>query len=274
MRAPDIPNVTKQHLAKMFAENKRFDGRGLLDLKDLKIEYEVSNKAEGSARVRLGKTEVVVGVKLGPGTPYPDSPDAGNLMVSGDLLPLASPWFESGPPKFDAIELPRMIDRAIRAADILDMKNFVITAGEKVWTLYIDIFPINDDGALIDAASIGALAALRNSIMPELGSDGNVDYSKKSTKKLPVNEEIEPISFSFYKLGDALILHPTREEEEMSDARITFGISKWKGQYMLNSTQKTQETAFTQAEISQMMKVLPEKFEQMQKVLQPQLKKE
>ena len=193
-------------------------------------------------------------------------------MVSGDLLPLASPWFESGPPKFDAIELPRMIDRAIRAADILDMKNFVITAGEKVWTLYIDIFPINDDGALIDAASIGALAALKNSIMPNLGEDGNVDYSQKSTKKLPINEEIEPISFSFYKLGDSLILHPTREEEEMCEARITFGISKWNGQYMLNSTQKTQETAFSQEEISQMMKIIPEKFEELQKSLQPQLK--
>ncbi|PXY71298.1 hypothetical protein CXX78_01775 [Candidatus Parvarchaeota archaeon] len=94
MSSMKISNVTKNSLEKMFSENKRFDGRKLLDLNNLEIEYNVSKKAEGSARVRLGKTEVIVGVKLGTGEPYPDSPDKGNLMVSADLLPMASPRFE------------------------------------------------------------------------------------------------------------------------------------------------------------------------------------
>src|SRR3989344_8794825 len=100
MTGMETSNLTKEKLRKMFAEGKRFDGRKLLESRDFEIEYDVSNKAEGSARIKMGKTEVVVGVKMQVGEPYPDSPDEGNLMVSSDLLPLASPRYESGPPKF------------------------------------------------------------------------------------------------------------------------------------------------------------------------------
>src|SRR3989344_7684903 len=114
MSSMEVSNLTKEKLRKMFEEGKRFDSRGLTDFRDLSIEYDISNKAEGSVRVRLGKTDVVVGVKMETGEHSPDSPDKGNLMVSGDLLPLASPRFESGPPGFNAVELPRLVDRAIR----------------------------------------------------------------------------------------------------------------------------------------------------------------
>jgi len=90
----------------------------------------------------MGKTEVIAGVKMQIGEPYADSPDKGNLMVSGDLLPLASPRYEQGPPKFPAIELPRLVDRAIRASEIIDFTKLVVEKGEKVWTVIIDIYPI------------------------------------------------------------------------------------------------------------------------------------
>ena len=60
----EVSNLSKEMLNKMFAAGKRFDGRNLLELRDFEIEFGVSNKAEGSARVRMGKTDVVVGVKL------------------------------------------------------------------------------------------------------------------------------------------------------------------------------------------------------------------
>ncbi len=79
MSSMKISNLTKQTLNKMFAEGKRFDGRGLLDSRDFEVEYDISYKAEGSARVKMGKTEVIVGVKMQLGEPYPDSPDKGTL---------------------------------------------------------------------------------------------------------------------------------------------------------------------------------------------------
>jgi len=263
MSSMKTSNITKETLNKMFLENKRFDGRGLEDFRDLKIEYDVSNKAEGSARVILGNTEVIVGVKMQIGEPYPDSPDKGNLMVSGDLLPLASPRYESGPPGFNAIELPRLVDRAVRESGMIDFEKLCITKGEKVWTIIIDIYPINDDGNVIDAASIGAVAALRNAKLPALDEDGKIDYKKESTTKLPLSEEISPVSFSFFKLGDNIIMDPTREEEEASDTRITFGLSLWDKQHMCNSCQKKGETTLSQEDIEKMMDLLPKKFDEL-----------
>ncbi len=268
MSSMETSNLTIETLNKMFSEGKRFDGRGLLDLRDITIEKNISNKAEGSVRVKLGKTEVLVGVKLGLGTPYPDSPDAGNLMFSGDLLPIASPRIEHGPPKYDAIELSRLVDRAIRESHMIDLKKLVIKPGEKVFTLFTDIYPINDDGNLIDAAVIGATIALRNAVVPELNEEKTaIDYSKKGKTKLALTEGINPVSFSFFKLGDSLILDPTREEQEACQTRITFGISEWKGQKMINSCQKYGETPFTAEEISKMMELLPKKFEEVSEKL-------
>ena len=93
----EITTVTQEYMAKLFSQGKRFDGRALTDFRKLGIAHEISNKAEGSVRIKLGNTDVVVGVKLGLGAPYPDSPDKGNLMCTSELLPIASPKFESGP---------------------------------------------------------------------------------------------------------------------------------------------------------------------------------
>jgi exosome complex component RRP42 len=267
MSSMEVSNLSKDYLKKIFSEGKRFDGRALEEFRELKIEKDVSNKAEGSVRVRLGKTEVVVGVKMELGTPYPDSRDKGNLMVSGDLLPLASPRFEQGPPKFNAIELPRLIDRAVRGSEIIELPKLVVEVGEKVWTVIIDIYPINDDGNLIDASAIGALVALRNAEVPGITAEGNVDYKKKSGKKIPVDESILPLTFTAYKLGDSIIFDPTREEEEACDVRISFGISKWNGQYMVNSGQKTGKTTLSKKELDKIVDLLPGKFDELSEKL-------
>lgn len=271
MSSMEISNLTKEKLIKMFSEGKRFDGRGLLDLRDLKIEFGIANTAEGSARVTLGKTDVVVGIKMEVGTPYSDSPDKGNIMVSGDLLPMASPRFESGPPGFEAIELPRLVDRAIRESGLIDLHKFVIKEGEAVWTIIIDVYPINDDGNLIDAATIGALAALRKAHLPGLNEKNKIDYDKKPQGPLPLSD-ISPVSFSFFKLGDSIILDPTREEEEACDTRITFGVSKRNGEVMLNSCQKKGEWPLSAGDIEKIMEVISKKFEELDKKLKTFIK--
>jgi exosome complex component RRP42 len=266
-----LTNLTIAKLKKMFAENKRFDGRKNIDFRDIEVSYEVSNKAEGSARVKIGKTEAVVGVKMQIGEPYADSPDKGNLMVSGDLLPLASPRFEMGPPDFQGIEMPRLVDRAIRESGMIKLDELVVTPGEKVWTVIIDLYPINDDGNLIDAFTIGAVVALRRAKVPELNKDGKIDYEKTSKRKLPISEETYPFSFSFFKLGDSLYLDPTREEEEAAETRITFGISKWNKQHMVNSCQKAGSTPLSKTEIDTIMKLLPKKFDELNEKLKKYL---
>jgi exosome complex component RRP42 len=240
----------------MFKENKRFDGRKTDEFRDLEVTFDVSNKAEGSARVKLGNTEVIAGVKLQVGTPYPDSPDAGNLMVTGDLLPIASPHFETGPPGFDNIEIPRLIDRAIRESGMIDFSKLVITAGEKVWTVMVDVYPINNDGNIIDAGTIAAVAALKVAKFPELDENGNINY-KKLAGPLPINDEIMPLPVSVYKLGEHLFVDPTFEEEVASESRTNWGISKPSIGHRLNSAQKRDKATISSEEIIKMMEIAP-----------------
>ncbi len=261
----EVSNVTKEYLSRLFLQEKRFDGRKLLDFRDLEISLNVSNKAEGSARIKLGKTEIVVGVKLALGEPYPDSPEEGNLICSAELLPLASPKFESGPPSFKAIELGRLVDRAIRESGMIDFSKLLIEK-DKVWTIYIDIYPINDNGNLVDVSTIGAIIALKNAKMPTINKEGLADYDNKKGY-IPLNKDIYPISLSFYKLGESIILDPTLEEEEACEARIVFGISRLGKSYMINSCQKAGKAAIYREEINKIMDVIPKKFDELNEKL-------
>src|SRR3989338_8248420 len=146
--------LTKNRIRDYLSSGKRLDGRSVDEFREILIETGISKKAEGSARVKIGKTEVLVGVKMDVGTPYPDSLDSGNLMVTAELLPLSSPRIELGPPKYDAIEIGRVVDRGIRESKIIELEKLCIKEGEKVWTVFIDIYSLNDDGNLIDEAGI------------------------------------------------------------------------------------------------------------------------
>jgi len=221
----ETTNLTADRIRQYLNEGKRFDGRKPEEFRDIIIETGISKHAEGSARVRLGKTEVLVGVKMDVATPYPDSPNKGNLMVTAELLPLSSDRFENGPPRFPAIELGRVIDRGIRESKFIDVEKLCIKEGEKVWTIFIDIYSINDDGNLLDAAGIGAIAALKNAKMPKYDEkEEKVIFDEHTTKAIPLSKEI-PLAITIHKIGNNFIVDPTREEEDIIETRVTIGSS-------------------------------------------------
>ncbi len=249
-------NLTGERIKKYLEEGKRFDDRKLNEFREIEIETNISNKAEGSVRVKIGKTEVVVGVKMDVGEPYPDSKDEGNLIVTAELLPLSSPRFESGPPRFPAIELGRLIDRGIRESKFIDTKSLCIKEGEKVWIIFIDIYSINDDGNLLDAAGIGAIVALKTARIPKYNEEeGKVVYGEWTDKKIPLSKNI-PLSVTIHKIGKSLVVDPTLEEEDISDARITVGCSNG----IISSLQKGNLATFSEEEFSEAIE-LAEKTE-------------
>lgn len=217
----ETPRLTEERIKEYLREGRRFDDRKLDEFREIKIETGVSKNAEGSARVKIGKTEVLVGVKMDVSEPYPDSLDKGNLMVSAELLPLSSPRFESGPPQFDAIELARVIDRGVRESKFIELEKLCIKKGEKVWTVFIDIYSINDDGNLLDAAGFGAIAALKDAKIPKYDEEtGKTLFGEWSNKKIPLSKEI-PLSLTIHKVGNSLIVDPNKEEEDISETRVT-----------------------------------------------------
>ena len=261
------PKVTEERIRKYLEQGKRFDGRELDGFRKLTIEKGISKNAEGSVRVKLGKTDVIVGVKMDVGTPYPDSPDKGNLMVTAELLPLSSSRIELGPPKFDAIEIGRVIDRGIRESKIIELEKLCIKEGEKVWTVFIDIYSLNDDGNLIDAAGIGAVAALKIAKIPKYDEkEEKVIYSERD-KSIPLRK-ISPFEITIHKIGNNLIVDPTKEEEDVSETRITIGSSEG----IIHSMQKGGSTPLKTEEISNAIDLVEKIWKELFKKVEEQLK--
>jgi len=219
----ETPKVTTERIREYLKQGKRFDGRKLDEFRNLTIETEVSDKAEGSARVKLGDTEVLVGVKMDLAAPYPDSPDKGNLMVTAELLPMSSSRFESGPPSIESIELARILDRMVRESKFIELEKLCIKEGEKVWNIFIDIYSMNADGNLLDAAGIGVIAALKTARIPKYDEkEEKVVYGEWTKDKIPVKKDT-PLSITFHKIGEQIIVDPTQEEEDASETRVTIG---------------------------------------------------
>src|SRR5436189_262759 len=127
------------------------------------------------------------------------TPNQGVLSTSAELVPLASPTFESGPPSPTAIELARVVDRGIRESKTVNVEKLCITPKEKVWIMFIDIHALDYDGNLFDAASYGALSAL---------SCAKVPASKIGKEDYPLPLEHWPISVTAAKIGGTIMVDP------------------------------------------------------------------
>ena len=218
-----LTRVKQKQIAQLIDAGKRLDGRGLTDHREFTIEEGLIERAEGSARIRLGKTDVLVGVKIETGEPFPDTPNAGVLTVNAELVPLASPNFEPGPPDENSIELARIVDRGIRESKAVDTEKLCIEPGKKVFVVFVDVYILNHDGNLIDAAALAAVSALINAKMPNYEiEDGEV---KIKTGYSPLPLKSHPITVTMAKINDKLIVDPWIEEEQVMDARISIAIN-------------------------------------------------
>ena len=252
----------RSHIIGLLDANTRLDGRKLTEYrKPVEIEYGVVKTAEGSARVKIGETDVMVGIKLEVGEPYPDTPEEGTIIVGAELLPMSNPEFEPGPPGIQAIELARVVDRGIRESKALDFKKLCITPSEKIWMVVIDICPINDAGNLFDASSLAALAALKSTKFPAFDGE-KVDYKNKTDKKLQLDKE--PIGVTVIKIGNRLIIDPDIEEEKVVDSRLTVASLE---DGTLCALQKGGDFPLTTDEISEMLDIGIEKAKELRKCL-------
>lgn len=253
--------TSKQHIIDSLNVGLRLDGRKSDEYREVVLETNVTKNAEGSARVKIGGTEVIAGVKMMIDKPYPDRPDEGTMMIGAELLPLSNPEFESGPPGIQAIELARVVDRGIRESGAIDNKKLCITAGEKVWIISVDICTINDEGNLFDASALATMAAIKNGVFPAQ-ENGVVDYKNLTEEKLPVSKA--PISVTVLKIGPHLIVDPTIEEEKAAGARLTVAVTE-KGN--ICALQKGGEHALSTEDIDKMVQLALSKTGELRKIM-------
>ena len=216
--------IQEQYILNLASNGKRGDGRKPDEYRKIEMESNPIYKAEGSARVKLGDTEVLAGVKMSVGTPFSDKPNEGVLMVGAEFSPIASPKFETGPPREDAIELARVVDRGIRESGAIDVKKLCIEAGEKVWIVNLDIHILNHSGNLIDASGLAALQALLNAKFPEYDNKtGTINYEKRG-KPLPIR--FKPLPVTLAKIGQTMVADPDSDEEAVMGTRLVVTINE------------------------------------------------
>jgi exosome complex component RRP42 len=206
-------------MIELLARGKRLDGRDLDQFRPVRIETPVIEKANGSAKVSLGNTQVIAGSKIATGTPFPDTPDKALLVVNAEVLPVASAYSEPGPPDEDAIELARVVDRGVRESEMIDLGKLVIVEGKTVYSVFVDVNVLNIDGNLFDATSYSVVTALLTARMPKF--EVKDEKVKDAGEMIPIPLSKVPVSVTIARIGNVLVVDPTAEEEAVMDARIT-----------------------------------------------------
>jgi exosome complex component RRP42 len=215
-----------EYILKLLKRGERADNRGLLDYRPLGIILSPIEKAEGSALVKLGRTQVLVGVKLDLGSPFEDRPNEGVLQVHAEFVPLASPSFEPGPPDENAVELARVIDRSIREPKVIKLDELVLEPGRLVWVIYNDIYLIDHAGNAIDASMIASMLALASAKLPSLvkTEEGYRINRGLRERSLPVSSLVATVTMAI--IEDVILVDPSMEEENIADTLLTIAVDE------------------------------------------------
>jgi exosome complex component RRP42 len=106
----------------------------------------------------------------------------------------------------------------------VDTKKLCIEEGKKVYMVFADVYPMEYDGNLIDAASIAVNTALLTSKYPEMKwEDGKVEATGEILS-LPINNVA--IEHTVAKIDDNLIIDTILKEEFVQDCRLTMAVDR------------------------------------------------
>jgi len=211
----------------------RLDGRGCLDYRPFILETGLISQTNGSARLILDGTDILVGIKVEIGEPSSLAPDKGRISVSVECCPSASPEFEGSGAEYMNIELSRVIERLLTESYSIDLKSLCLIPGRQCWVIYIDALVLDSAGNLFDAISITTRAALFNTRIPKVNvvqgetiDDLEIELTDDPDDSISIPIEDIPICVTLTQLGKNFILDTTLEEEQCLGCRVTIAINK------------------------------------------------
>jgi exosome complex component RRP42 len=257
MEAIDLAKIS--YVRDLISNSMREDDRKLFEYRKISITRNPLQNAEGSAKVAIGDTEVLCGIKFEVGQPFPDKPDEGTLTTNVYLLSLSSERFIPFANEEDEIEISRVVDRGIRSAYAIDTTKLVI-AENLVWNVFIDVYVLNYDGNIIDGASLAAMQAILDTKLPKY-EDGKI-IREEFQGKLPSKRTA--VSTTFGKIGDKLFVDPSMNEELALDSRIT--ISTTNDNYIC-AIQKGLKGSFSIKEVELLIDKAFEKGDELRRLL-------
>jgi len=211
-------------------DDLRVDGRSRLDYRPIEIETSVVPTANGSSRLRLGNTEILVGVKADIGTPTLTRPNHGRIEFFVDCSANASPEFEGRGGEALANELSQSLLLAYKNPNGFDLTQLGIISGQSCWLLNVDILILECGGNLYDTISLAVIAALRTCQVAKVEAS-NIDGGKpeiclSDNEMITFNSENCPCLVTFCKIGSNCVVDASPEEEECCRAMLVVGVNR------------------------------------------------
>ncbi|KAI5970636.1 RRP45 [Candida margitis] len=170
------------------------------------ISIRLSSEEYGYVEVSWGQTKLSVRVSAQIVKPYADRPFEGIFTINSEISPQASLKFDTTrAQQQDEILVSRILEKAIRRSNAVDLESLCIVAGDKVWELVVDLNFWNYDGNLIDVGCFATMLALLHFRKPDISINGDAIVVHDESERQPVSLSVLHIpiclTFSFYNLS-------------------------------------------------------------------------
>ncbi|CAH0519463.1 unnamed protein product [Peronospora belbahrii] len=215
------------YMRKCLVNQVRTDARMIEALRPVQLQTNIVQTAASSSLVKLGKTSVVTAIKLAVGTPAVKTPDQGEIAIQVHLSPLCSNRFTLGRPSEEAQSIGSQLTRIILGSRVVEMESLSIVNGQSAWKLVIDVYCINHDGNVLDAALVSIMAALRTLKLPvtSINEADNVVSIVPNGDATPLRVEHCAYATSFAVVDDTVLIDPTSDEEDLASAVFSLSYS-------------------------------------------------
>ncbi|CAB4274516.1 unnamed protein product [Prunus armeniaca] len=208
------------------AQDLRSDGRKRLTTRPIYVETGVISQANGSARVRMGATDVIASVKAELGRPNALQPDKGKVVVNVDCSPTAAPMFEGRGGEELSAELSVALQCCLLGGKSgsgagIDLSSLVVVEGKICWDLYIDGLVVSSDGNLLDALGIPKV-----NVAAGASGDEQPEVDVSDEEFLQFDTSRVPVIVTLTKVGRHYIVDATSEEESQMSSAVSISINR------------------------------------------------
>ncbi|XP_034172588.2 exosome complex component Rrp42 isoform X2 [Osmia lignaria lignaria] len=187
-------------------------------------------QTHGSSRLRIGNTDILVGVKVELDTPHADKPNEGKLEFFVDCSATATPAFEGKGGDDLATEISNILTIAYQTRNAFDLRTLCILPNKKCWKIFVDVLILQCGGNLFDAVGTAVKAALYSTDIPKItaatldGGEPDIQLSDDFYDCIQLDTTNYPIIVTLCKVGDNYIVDPTSEEEVCSASSIVMSV--------------------------------------------------
>lgn len=225
-----------EFLQQFLKDGVRPDGRPLGRARPTSLSVGSLPNAEGSAMVKLGNTTMLAGVKLEVMPSPGDAPDEGRIVVDFQMPPVCSPLVRPGRRSELEPVITEQINNALSSSSVVDLRELTITPGKAAWMAYLDVYCLDSDGSLLDAALLASIAALAHLKIPDVAvsDDGKVFPANLLTQEKEEGaQSLKNVQGRRLKLGKVpmaltcalhpkyILPDPTAEEESILKTIVT-----------------------------------------------------